>query len=69
MRMTIDMIQGMVTRWKNSRMLAKKKPKLSDSTWLNDSFSHDLASLRFFAGALLGGAERVGQPLRGAARA
>ena len=37
MRMTIDMIQGMVTRWKNSRMLAKKKPKLSDSTSLNDS--------------------------------
>ena len=30
--------------------------------------SHDLASSRFFAGALLGGAERVGQPLRGAAR-
>ena len=37
MRMTIDMIQGMVTRWKNSRVLAKKKPKLSDSTWLSDS--------------------------------
>ena len=31
--------------------------------------SHDLASPRFFAGALLGGAERVGQPLRRAARA
>lgn len=37
MRMAMEMIQGMVTRSKNSRMLAKKKPKLSDSTSLNDS--------------------------------
>ena len=39
MRMATEMIHGMVTRWKNRRRLAKKKPKLSDSTSPNDNFT------------------------------
>ena len=37
MRIASDRIQGIVTRWKNRRRLAKKKPKLSDRTSPNDS--------------------------------
>ena len=39
MRMTIDRIHGMVTRWKKRRRRAKKKPKLSVSTSPNDNFT------------------------------
>ena len=39
MRMASEMIQGMVTIWKNRRRLAKKKPKLSVSTSLNSNFT------------------------------
>ena len=38
-RMASETIHGIVTRWKKRRRLAKKKPKLSDSTALNDSLT------------------------------
>ena len=38
-RMASEAIQGIVTRWKKRRMLAKKKLKLSDSSAVNDSLT------------------------------
>ena len=70
MRMTSDRIQGMVTRWKNRRSVGEEEAEALRQHFAERQFHgrHDLAPLHFFAGAEFGGAERVGQPLRGAAR-
>ena len=63
-------IQGIVTRWKNRPRLAEEEAEALRQEVAERSLlaGTHLAPLHFFAGAVFGGAERLGQTLRGAAR-